>query len=437
MWRALANRNFRLFFVGQGTSLIGPLMTRVAMSWVVLPLAGKDLDQQAAMLGMLGFAGQLPAFLLGPVAGALVDRYNRHRLLTITQVLSLIQSVLLAFVAFGGGEDSTVVLQIFLLAIFQGIINAFDMPARQSLMVLMVDRREDLPNAIALNASLVNGSRLIGPAIAGFIIFRAGAAWCFVIDAVSYPAVVISLLLMHVPRQARLPEGQPVWAGIWEGMRYAFGFSPIRVLLLLVALVAFMAIPYTVLLPIFAGSILEGDERAFGFLQAAGGMGALCGVLYLAARKSVVGLGRLIVVTTVLFGAALIGFAMSQTLWVSMLLMAVIGMGFMMQMAASNTIMQTIVEEDKRGRVMSFYTMAFLGTAPFGSLFAGFLARWIGAPGTVIVCGSSALVGALLFALNLPRLRSVVRPIYVKMGILPEMAVGIQSATELRRPPEQ
>jgi MFS family permease len=437
MWRALAHRNFRLFFVGQGISLIGTWMTRVATYWLIFRLAGEDQKTQAVMLGMVGFTGQIPSLLLGPVAGALVDRWNRHRLLTITQVLSMLQSAGLAAVAFGGGTDMTTIVCVFVLAAFQGAINAFDMPTRQSFMVEMIDRREDLANAIALNSSLVNGSRLVGPALAGLIIAAAGTAWCFTLDAISYLAVIASLLLMVIAPVQRPQMPPPVLSGMREGIRYAFCFSPIRAILLLVGLIGFMAIPYTALLPIFADNILGGGSPEFGFLQAAAGLGALIGVLYLASRRTVVGLGRVIAISAALFGASLIGFALSQHLWLSMALLAFTGMGMMMQMASSNTILQTIVDEDKRGRVMSLYTMAFLGTAPFGSLFASTLAPLIGAQGTVIVCGVSALIGAGLFAWNLPKLRTVVRPLYVRMGILPELAVGIQTATELRRPPEQ
>jgi MFS family permease len=437
MWRALAHRNFRLFFVGQGISLVGTWMTRVATYWLIFRLAGQDEKAQAVMLGMIGFAGQLPSLILGPVAGALVDRWNRHRLLIVTQVLSMVQSALLAAVAFGGGEGLATIVTVFVLAMLQGAINAFDMPVRQSFMVDMVERREDLANAIALNSSLVNGSRLVGPALAGLIIAASSEAWCFTFDALSYLAVIASLLMMVVRPTSQARQHQPVWTGMREGMRYAFGFAPIRAILLLVALIGFMAIPYTALLPMFARNILHGGARELGFLQSAAGCGALVGVLYLASRQTVVGLGRVIAIATGLFGASLFAFAFSENLWLSMALMAFTGMGMMMQMASSNTILQTLVDEDKRGRVMSLYTMGFLGTAPFGSLFASGLAPLIGAPGTVMVSGLSAFAGAILFAWYLPRLRAVARPVYVKMGILPEVAEGLEAASELRRPPEQ
>jgi MFS family permease len=340
-------------------------------------------------------------------------------------------------VAFVGEPGPATVWQVILLSLFQGIINAFDMPARQAFLVEMVTSREDLPNAIALNSSLVNGARLVGPSLAGLLIWQLEQeGWCFLIDAVSYIAVVAALLAMRVSPQQRTRHRMPLRRGITEGFRYAFGFAPIRAILLLLALVSFMGMPYTVLMPIFAADILEGGPDTFGFLSGASGVGALAGALYLAGRRTVLGLGRIIVLASALFGAALVGFALSQQIWVSLGLLVLIGFSMMVQLAASNTILQTIVDEDKRGRVMSFYSMAFMGMAPFGSLFAGALAGTIGAPGTVLVGGIACILGALAFALKLPQLRVLVRPLYVKMGILPEVASGLQTAAELTRPPE-
>jgi MFS family permease len=429
--RALAHRNYRLFFIGQGVSLIGTWMTRVATGWLVFRLSGPD---SAFLLGVVGFAGQVPAFFLAPFAGVLVDRWDRHRILVVTQTLAMIQSALLALVAFRGEPGTTAILHIVLLSLFQGLINAFDMPARQAFLVEMVTSREDLPNAIALNSSLVNGARLVGPSVAGVLIALSNEGWCFLIDALSYLAVVAALLAMHIERRPRPIERPPLWGHLAEGFSYAFGFAPIRSLLLLLALVSFMGMPYSVLMPIFADQ-LGGGPYALGFLSAASGVGALIGALYLASRSTVLGLGRTIVVATMLFGAGLIGFALSGLLWLSLLTMVVTGFGMMVQMAASNTILQTIVDEDKRGRVMSFYSMAFLGMAPFGSLFAGALARELGASGTVLLGGISCIAGGALFALGLPQLRTQVRPIYTRLGILPEVATGLQSATELTQPP--
>lgn len=431
--RALSHRNYRLFFVGQGISLIGTWMTRIATSWLVFRLGGPDA---AFLLGLVGFTGQIPTFLLAPIAGVLVDRWNRHRTLVVTQILAMVQSALLAVVAFAQQSEAATLWQVTALSIFQGLINAFDMPARQAYLVEMISRKEDLPNAIALNSSLVNGARLVGPSLAGVLIALVGEGWCFLADAISYLAVIASLLAMQVtlrPRQAHISH---VGQETVEGFRYAFGFAPIRTLLLLLGLVSFMGMPYTVLLPIFAADILAGGPYTLGFLSGASGVGALIGALYLASRQTVLGLGRLIVLATSAFGIGLIGLGLSHSLWLSLLMMLVAGFGMMVQMAASNTILQTIVEEDKRGRVMSFYSMAFFGMAPLGSLFAGSMAKVIGAPGTVEIGGIACILGAMLFAMRLPRLRELIRPIYTRMGILPEIASGLQAATEMTRPPE-
>ncbi len=432
--RALTHRNYRLFFFGQGTSMIGTWMTRVATGWLVFRLSGPN---SAFLLGLVGFAGQLPTFFLAPIAGALVDRWNRHRTLIVTQVLALIQSALLAAVAFADVPGPATIAAVLVLCLMQGLINAFDMPARQAFLIEMIEGKEDLPNAIALNSSLVNGARLVGPAVAGLLIAAAGEGWCFLIDAVSYLAVIAALLAMRVAPRSAVARVHSVWKEIGEGFRYAFGFAPIRDLLLLLALVSFMGMPYTVLLPIFAADLLQGGPSTLGFLSGASGVGALVGALYLASRQSVLGLGPLISLATATFGVGLVGLALSRLLGLSLALMLLIGAGMMVQMAASNTILQTIVEEDKRGRVMSFYSMAFLGMTPFGSLFAGLVATQIGAAGTVLLGGVACMIGAAWFALRLPKLRARVRPIYRRLGILPEIATGMQAAAELTRPPEK
>ena len=432
MARALAHRNYRLFFIGQGISLIGTWMTRVATGWLVFRLSGAD---SALLLGVVGFVGQAPSFFLTPFAGVLVDRWNRHHLLVLTQILSLIQSALLAVVAFRNEPGAVTILQIVVLSLLQGVINAFDMPARQAFLVEMVARKEDLANAIALNSSLVNGARLIGPSLAGILIAVAGEGWCFLGDAISYVAVVLALLAMQMPAREMKHHPPPMWRGMTEGFRYSFGFAPIRTILLLLALVSFMGMPYTVLMPIFAKNILQGGPDTLGFLSAASGVGALTGALFLASRRTVLGLGNVIWIGTLLFGMGLAGFAFSTNLAISLAMMVLTGFGMMVQMAASNTILQTIVDEDKRGRVMSYFGMAFLGMTPFGSLFAGALADWIGAENTVLVGGVACLAGGIIFALRLRYLRTLVRPIYATMGILPEVASGVQSATHLTQPP--
>lgn len=430
MVRALRHRNYRLFFSGQTVSLIGTWMTRIATGWLVY-----RLTRSALLLGLVGFAGQIPSFLLAPLAGVLVDRWNRHRLLIVTQVLAMLQSAALAVLTLSG---LITIWHVLLLSLFQGAINAFDMPARQAFVVEMVERREDLSNAIALNSSMVNAARLLGPSIGGVIIAAVGEGWCFALDAASYLAVIASLLLMRIaPRMRPAGAQAKMLVQLREGWRYVAGSAPIRSILLLLALISLAGMPYTVLMPVFASVVLHGGPHTLGFLMGATGVGALLGAVFLANRRSVLGLGKMIPLMAGLFGAGLIGFSLSRSLWVSLVLLLVTGLGFMVQMAASNTLIQTLVEDDKRGRVMSFYTMAFMGTTPFGSLLAGTLANRIGAPRTLLLGGVGCIAGALWFARLLPSLREGVRPIYIRMGILPEMAEGIGSAAELSMPPEQ
>jgi MFS family permease len=429
MLRALAHKNYRLFFSGQSISLIGTWMTRIATSWLVYRLTGSAL-----LLGVVGFAGQIPSFILAPVAGVLVDRWNRHRLLVITQVLALFQSLAMALLTMTGLIK---MWHVIVLSVCQGFINAFDMPARQAFVVEMVDKRVDLANAIALNSSMVNAARLLGPSIGGVVIAAVGEGWCFMIDAISYIAVIASLLAMKItPRLIRPTNDANILQQLREGWTYATGFAPIRNVLLLLALVSLVGMPYTVLMPLFANEVLHGGPNTLGLLMAASGVGALVGALFLAARKSVLGLGKFIPIMAAAFGAGLVAFSFSRALWLSLMLMVVTGLGFMVQMAVSNTVLQTIVDEDKRGRVMSFYTMAFMGTAPFGSLLAGSVADRLGAPHTLLFGGIGCVVGAMWFATTLSDLRRDVRPIYVRIGILPEVAAGIQHSAELSVPPE-
>jgi MFS family permease len=412
--RALRHRNYRLFFTGQSISLIGTWLTKVATSWLVYRLTGS-----AWLLGVLAFAGQIPTFLLAPLAGVLVDRWDRYRVLLATQTLAMIQSALLATLALGGVIR---VWQVLVLNVLQGLIDAFDMPVRQSLVVRMVDDRGDLPNAIALNSSMVNAARLLGPAIAGVLIAAVGEGWCFFIDAVSYAAVILSLLLMHLDAQPRMPKVTHVLREMAEGFRYVNGSVPIRALLLLLALSGLAGRPFAVLLPVIAREVMHGGAGTLGALQATAGVGALAGALYLASRASVLGLGRVVVASAAVFGLGLVAFSRAHLLWVSMPLLFVAGSGMMLQTAASNTIIQTIVDEDKRGRVMSLLAMSLFGTVPIGSLIAGALATRIGAENTILVGGVICVLAAGLFLRALPEVRRAVRPIYERMGILQKTA---------------
>lgn len=415
---ALQYRNYRLFFGGQSISLIGTWMQRIAMSWLVY-----RLTSSAFWLGIVGFTGQIPVFLLTPFAGVLADRMNRQRILVVTQTLAMIQALILALLVLTG---TIAVWHILSLSIFLGIVDAFDMPVRQSFMVEIVEKK-DLGNAIALNSSMVNSARLLGPSIAGMLIASMGEGMCFLLNGLSYLAVILSLLAMKITSKRTETPNTYVLHGLKEGFHYAFGFPPIRYVLLLIALVSLIGMPYTVLMPVFAKDILHGGPHTLGFLMGSSGVGALVGAIYLASRRTVLGLGKWISLAAGLFGIGLIAFSLSRILWFSLFLMLLTGFGMIVQMASSNTILQTVVDEDKRGRVMSFYAMAFRGMTPFGSLLAGGLASKIGAPNTLMVGGISCILGSLFFARKLPLLRQMVRPIYVRMGIVSERASGIQS----------
>ena len=421
--RALRSRNYRLFLAGQGVSLVGTWMQHVAMSWLVYRLTGSAL-----LLGVVGFTSQIPTLFISPVAGVLADRWDRRRLLLATQTLAMLQAALLALVVLTGVVQ---VWQIILLSLILGVVNAFDIPIRQSFVVEMVEQREDLGNAIALNSSLVNGARLIGPAIAGLLIASVGEGICFILNALSYLAVIVALAAMHLPPAANpRPARRPILHELQEGFLYAYRFGPIRSILLLLALVSLMGMPYSVLVPVFAKDILHGGAHTFGFLMTAAGSGALIGTLYLASRHSVRGLGRVIVRATILFAVGIAIFALSGNFPLSLAALAVAGFGGMTLVASCNTVLQTILDEDKRGRVMSFFTMAFIGVAPFGSLGAGAMAGIIGPRDTLLLGGIGCLAGAAVFVRHLPQIREKVRPIYLRMGIIQEVANGLETAAE-------
>ena len=419
--RALRHRNYRLFFGGQSLSLVGTWITRVATSWLVYRLTGSEL-----LLGLVGFCGQVPTMLLAPFAGVAVDRTDRHRMLVITQTLSMLQSAALGYFTLEG----TITVNLLLwLQVFQGVINAFDTPARQSFVVEMVEDRADLANAIALNSSMVNASRIIGPSIGGALIAAFGEGWCFTVDAISYLFVIASLLLM-TRRRVLVPE---VRARMLEELRSGFQYVrhsvPIRTALIVLAIVSTVAMPYTVLMPAFVADVLHGGPNTLGWLMTASGVGALAGALYLASRPSVVGLGRVVMIATVTFGAGLLGFAFATSLWLSLLVLPIVGAGFMVQLAATNTVLQTLVDDRLRGRVMAFYTMAFFGTAPIGSLLAGVAASRLGSQWTIGVCGVVSIVTGLWLASRLPALRAIVHPIYRERGIMPVPAVDTGAKT--------
>jgi MFS family permease len=409
-WRALRHRNFRLFFTGQSISLIGTWMTRVATSWLVYRLTGSAL-----LLGVVGFAGQIPTFLLAPFAGVWVDRLNRRNMLVWTQALAALQSLALAGLTLAKIIN---IHEIIWLSVLQGLINAFDMPGRQAFLVQMVEDKQDLGNAIALNSSMVNMARLVGPALAGFVIASVGEGYCFLVDGLSYLAVIASLVMMRITIAQVTRAPAAMLQQLREGWGYVRGFSPIRTILLLFALISLMGMPFMVLMPIFASKVLHGGPHTLGLLLGASGVGALISAVSLALRRTVRGLTTMIQISAALFGLGLICFGLSRVFLLSMCLMLVVGFGMMQGMAASNTVIQTLVPEDKRGRVMSYYTMAFVGMAPFGSLLAGGLAHTLGAPHAVMITGAFCLAGALWFTTQLKSIRTVMRPIYIEMGII-------------------
>jgi MFS family permease len=413
--------------MGQSLSLIGTWMQRLAIGWLAY-----KLRNSALILGVVAFSGQIPGLFLTLFGGVAADSYNKHRILIITQTMAMIQALVLAWLVMSG---NITIWYLMALNVCLGIINALDMPTRQAFLIEMIDKQEDLSNAIALNSSMVNFARLAGPSLAGFIVAALGEGMCFLINAVSYLAVIISLLLMRtVPKVS--PKKDSAWRQLKKGLAYSFGFAPIRYIILLLSLVSLTAFPYMVLMPVFAKDILKGGPKTLGFLMGSAGVGALIGAVYLASRKSVLGLGRLIVIATGVFGASLIVFSFSRTVWLSQGLILFAGMGMMIYMAGSNTILQTIVTDEMRGRVMSLYATAFMGVAPFGSLLAGGLAQKIGAPRTLMVGGTICIAAAAGFAYKLPAIRKLVRPIYVGKGIIPQVGKGLQSASQLLVPPE-
>lgn len=432
--RALRHRNYRLFFSGQIVSLIGTWLSMVATSWLVYRLATAEGRPAPLLLGLVAFASQAPMFLLTPLVGVWIDRWNKHHILIATQTLSMLQSFALAVLVLGDWINIPVLI---LLGVAQGVINAWDVPARQSFTVEMIEDREDLSNAIALGSSTMHAARLVGPAIGGYLIYAVGEGWCFLIDGFSFLAVLTALVSMRGLKRAAPPSHRlRALESFSQGLRYAFGSVPIRTLLLTVAVTSLTSMSQSTLMPIFAARVLDGGARTYGWLLGATGVGALSGSLYLASRRSVLGLGRVIAVGCALAGICMAGFAWSTSIWLSMPLLAVVGFSLVSSMAACNTVLQTIVDDDKRGRVMALFTMSFLGVAPLGSLAGGSIAELVGAPATVSLCGLGCLAMAGVFTLRLPALRPLLRPIYESKGILPQVAQGLQNTEAISLPSE-
>jgi MFS family permease len=422
IFRSLKYKNYRLYFTGQSISNIGTWIQRIAMPWLVYHLTGSIL-----LLGVVTFCNQIPNFVLSPIAGVISDRMNRYHILIITQILATIQALALSVLYFTGTIQ---VWHIIVLGLFLGCINACEMPARQSFVIDMIEDKADMGNAIALNSSIVNSARLLGPSIAGVLIAATNEGVCFSINALSYIFVIIFLLMMKISPRKIKSRNTHVWQELKDGMSYAFSSAPIRSIIILLALVSLMGMPYTVLMPVFAKDILHGSSSTFGFLMGATGIGALTAAIYLASRKSVLGLLRIIPLSSAVFGIGLIAFSFSRTFLLSMALMLITGIGMIMQMASSNTILHTIVDDDKRGRIMSLFVMAMMGTAPFGGLLAGVLAARLGAPNTLLIGGVCCILGAVMFARKIPAIKKVLRPVYVKLGILPDLSPELQAIEE-------
>ncbi len=426
-FRALAHRNFRLFFSGQLISLVGTWMQSVAQSWLVYRLTGSSL-----LLGMVGFASQFPVFVFGPFGGTIADRHNRHRIVIATQTASMLLAFVLAALTL---LNVVRIWHIFVLAALLGVVNAVDIPVRQAFVVDMVGK-DDLMNAIALNSSMVNGARIVGPAVAGILVAAIGEGWCFFANAVSYIAVIAGLLLMDIRPLIRVSEDS-AQAHIVEGFQYSARTKPIRALLLLLGLMSLMGMPYAVLMPIFADQILHGGARGLGILMGATGVGALLGALTLASRRGLKGLGSWVAASAIGFGASLILFAFSRSFWLSAALLLPTGFAFMVEMASSNTLIQAMVPDHLRGRVMAVYSMMFMGMAPFGALLAGALAHGLSAPVTVALGGAVCIVGGIVFWLHLPALRPAARQLIVAQqasgGVPAEEVTGTTPHGEIAR----
>ena len=414
---ALKVRNFQLFFAGQLISLIGTWMDNVAEAWLIYRLTGSSLK-----LGTVGFCGQIPVFLFAPLGGIVADRYNRHKIIIATQATSMVLAGILAVLTL---TNRVQVWHVFLLAALMGVVNAFDIPARQAFLSDMVGR-ENLMNAIALNSSMFNGARIVGPAVAGLLVASIGEGWCFGANSLSYIAVIAGLLMMKLQYTARVPSGKSPMQDIVEGFQFVKEAVPIRTLLLLLGLVSLVGMPYSVLMPIFADKILHGGARGLGILMGATGVGALAGALTLALKKGLKGISRIISLCALGFGTSLIVFSFSRWFWLSALLLVPVGYSMMVQMASSNTLLQSMSPDRLRGRVLAVYSMMFMGMAPFGALFAGAVADRIGAPYTVAIGGVACICGGLLFRSNLPKFRDAAR----KM-VLAQQMVGGEPATEV------
>lgn len=432
MFRALRSRNYRLFFGGQAISLIGTWLTKVAMAWLVYELVKGPGEatpairaKAAALLGVVTFVANVPMFFFAPFGGVIVDRFSRQKVLVFTQFMAMVQSGTLAVLTLGGWIT---IPQVIVLALLQGLIDALDTPARQAFTVELVDDPVDLSNAIALNSSCFNAARLLGPAIGGLMLLKLSAGWCFAIDSASYIAVIAGLVMIRLTYRPRTRAGKNVIADLNDGFHYTFGFTPLRAILVLVGVSSFTGTVFSTLMPLFADAMTNGPDSGatrFGLLMGGTGAGAFLGAIYLASRRTVVGLGRVMCLAAILLAMSISAFSLTHNFYLGMALCMTAGFGMVTHFASGNTLLQTITEDAMRGRVMSFFSMSVIGMAPFGSLLAGFLSARLGPTPVVLTYAAFMFVSALLFLHKLPQLRQLVRPIYVKKGIIPEVAVAL------------
>ncbi len=419
--RALKHRNYRLFFLGHGISIMGTWIQRVAMGWLVYRLTGSEM-----ILGVVAFSSHILSFFFTPIAGVVADRCDKRKMIVVTQSVAMVQAVVMAVLALGGWIT---VPQIIALSALLGLVSAFDVPIRQSFQIEIVDDREDLASALALNSILFNSSKLIGPSIAGLLIMAVGEAYCFLINALSYIAVIGSLMAMRVkPWCAPRTNVHPLRT-LKDGLDYAFGSAPIRATLIQLTLSSLFGMGLSVLVPVFAKDILRGDADTMGILLSATGVGALLGTAYLATRKSMAAMGKMIAGGIILHGIMTIAFGVSEILWLSLILIAFSGFGEMMQRVSSNTLLQTIVDDDKRGRVMSLYAMSVMGTMPLGGLLAGTMAEHIGAPRTLIILGICCALNGLYFVSRLTMLTPLLHTLFVKRGVIREKVAAVAAST--------
>ncbi len=417
IFSSLGSRNYRLYFAGQSISLIGTWMQNVALSWLVYRLTGSVF-----LLGLVGFMSQIPMFILAPITGVLTDRFDRLRIMTLAQVCFMLQALAMTLLVLFNLIE---IWHIIALSLVFGIISAFDAPARQSLVIDLIDKREDLGNAIALNSAVFNGARLVGPAIAGITIALVGEGICFLLNTLSFMAVIIALVKIRVPSRRIVVENTKLKKIFREGLSYTFMTIPIRMLLIQLALLSLVALPFIVLLPAYAKEILHGSADTLGYLMSSLGAGALTGAIYMASRKSVIGLGRIISLCSALLGLMIVLAAFSQKTYFSLILFYFGGLSMILTIAAINTMIQTIADEDKRGRVMSFYAMALMGTTPIGNLMAGTIASGIGIPNTLLTGGIITIISGAIFELKRKSLRKYIRPIYIRKGIIPEPPIEL------------